>query len=114
FQGQDPVPIGTLGEPRLSVTYRATDQLQLRGYIGWFQGGLEMRVMPWASSKTAMPLAVTVGGQGAQLARSTTWDARVMLSIHPSVNGVPVMLGAGLSAGRMAHQIYLPDGPLAT
>lgn len=45
---------------------------------------------------------------------SRFWDARVLVTVHPSLGDLHAVLGAGLSIGRRKHDIYLPDGPLAT
>jgi hypothetical protein len=119
LEALEAAPVGVLFEPRLGVVHRVSDHLQWSGHLGWWMSGLELRILPWAAAGRT-PVVVTTGAQvdapplvlGSSI--PALWDVRAQISVHPAVHGIQTMLGAGFSVGRRKHDIYRPEGPLAT
>jgi hypothetical protein len=119
FEAFEPSPVGLVFEPRLGVVHRVNDHVQWSAHLGWWMSGLELRILPWAAAGRT-PVVVTTGAQVDAPVMvlgpfsAPIWDVRAQVSVHPTVHGIQTMLGAGFSVGRRKHDIYLPEGPLAT
>jgi hypothetical protein len=113
FEAYEGAPGALLFDPRFSFGHRIGDRLYGSGHFGWWMSGLELRILP-RGDQVDTPMVVTVGAQLDAPARllhltsAAVWDVRAQLSVHPRFHGVQAMLGAGFSAGRQKHDLYLP------
>ncbi len=100
--------------PQLRFTHRLGDRLQWGGTAGLRTLGAELRVRPWNA-----PVVATLGAQiisypALALGRSGAGDVRALVSAQPRLGPLELLVGAGLSIGRRAHEVYLsPDGGVA-
>jgi hypothetical protein len=111
-------PAAFLTDPRLGFTHRLTDRLHWGGHLGWASSGLELRALP-QGDLVETPVVVAVGAQLNAALMSligpsvgTIWDVRAQVSAHPTFSRIQFLVGAGLSAGRRIHELYIPEGPL--
>jgi hypothetical protein len=113
LEARESAPAQLLFDPRLSFVRRIGRGLEVGGHVGWWMTGLELRMSRLGDLDP--PLVVTVGAQVDATARffgftdATIGDVRAHASVHPTIHGMELILGAGLSAGRQKHDLVLSE-----